>query len=71
MEIVKIVYEKGMAAKVLGHLHERNACVDILKNIIMSTGIYKLNGVHLSSDQLSEVLEIKRLIVDLMLEPAV
>lgn len=66
MDVVRIIYNKGMTAKSLGHLHERNACIEILQNIVLSSGVYSIHSHSLSKDQILDILEIKRLIESLL-----
>jgi hypothetical protein len=63
--IAKIVYDKGMSAKALGHMHERNACLEVLQNILISTGIYNLKSKPPNVEQITEIAEIKEFIQDL------
>ena len=55
-----------MSAKKLGHLHERNACVEVLQNIIISNVSLSLKSKPLTYDQIKDNDEIKKLIKKLM-----
>ncbi len=65
-KVIIIIFDKGMSAKELGHLHERNACVEVLQNIILSNLAHSLKAKPMSYDQLSDNKEIKKLIKRLL-----
>lgn len=64
--VIKIIYIKGMSAKKLGHLHERNACVEVLQNIVLSNIALSLKSKPMPYDQAEDNSRIKKLIKKLL-----